>query len=499
MDTCEIGSSVGQGRGAALMLAVDDVSLPLRESLCYYLSTPTVRREPVLTPSRDNPAAPDHVATHFYGTVLRDEGRFRMWYYACHWGEQAHEQAFCGNLVEGPICYAESDDGISWNKPALGQVALGGRKDNNAIALPDAMTEGAFVIKDADDPDPRRRYKMVYEASSRGGTIRTATSPDGLQWTAGPEDPIGPTLLEPSSFYRFNGLYIVNGQCLGRSEGGHPQGRTGYAYVSPDFDRWPHERCESFALAEPADPAARGGDKPYDQVHLGVGAASLGNAMVGLYCIWHNKPYPTEKDWFGMGTTVGDLGLVVSNDGLHFREPVKGHVFLRHDESPVTPIPNARYQTILCQANGILNVGDETRIYHGRWANAEHIRDYYAEVALATLPRDRWGALGLFPDAATGSVWSMPVALPPKGLDVALNADGTAGMRVEIADARFVPLPRFSGDHAGVPAAPGGLACAVAWPGASLAELGGRTVRFRVGFSRRDAAQPRLFAMYLRE
>ena len=48
----------------------------------------------------------------------------------------------------------------------------------------------------------------------------------------------------------------------------------------------------------------------------------------------------------------------------------KGHVYIGGHDSPVTPAPGKDYPTILCQGHGILNVGDETRIYHGRWRNA---------------------------------------------------------------------------------------------------------------------------------
>src|SRR3990172_5268676 len=61
----------------AILLAIDDVSLPMKQNVCYYLSKPEVRKEPVLGPSRDDPAAPDHLAAHFYGSVLYDEGTFR--------------------------------------------------------------------------------------------------------------------------------------------------------------------------------------------------------------------------------------------------------------------------------------------------------------------------------------------------------------------------------------------------------------------------------------
>ena len=351
------------------------------------------------------------------------------------------------------------------------------------------------VLKDDKDPDPGRRYKMVYNyqpASRDFWTVRTATSADGLIWTEGADLPFD-GFLEQCTLYEFGGFYYISGQMLLRSEGGHPSGRQGYAIVSPDFERWLPEYGESFLLPEPANPAERGVAMPYDQEHIGVGATSFGNVLVGLYCIWHNEPV---SEWFGMGTTSGDFGLVVSNDGIHFREPVKGHVWLHRDDSPSTLPAGVKHSRILCQGNGILNVGDETRIYHGRWANTADVKDYTAEVALATLRRDRWGALGLFPDAADGSVWTAPVRLPQDG-QVTLNADGTPGISVEIADERFTLLPEFSGDQAGLAVGPDGLDCPVTWAGGSLVALAGQTLRFRVSLSRGDHPEPRVYAMYL--
>ena len=64
-----------------ILLAIDDYSLQFRRNLCYYMSKPTVRKEPVLQPSKDSPKAPDRQVANFYGTVLYDEGKYRMWYY----------------------------------------------------------------------------------------------------------------------------------------------------------------------------------------------------------------------------------------------------------------------------------------------------------------------------------------------------------------------------------------------------------------------------------
>jgi len=121
--------------GPAALLAIDDVSLPLKRHLCYYLSKPQVRPEPVLTPSRDNPPAPDYLAAHFYGTVLFDQGKFRMWYYPCHldrnpdWASELKAQAerWKDRIIPGPLCYAGSADGLYWEKPPPGAVAVQGK------------------------------------------------------------------------------------------------------------------------------------------------------------------------------------------------------------------------------------------------------------------------------------------------------------------------------------------------------------------------------------
>ena len=482
------------------LLAIDDHSLPLRRNLCLYLSKPTVRPEPVLSPDRDNPDAPDNGATHFYGGVVLDNGKYRMWYYACHWDDAVNPlDPLAGNFREGPICYAESTDGIHWTKPHLGQVEWRGSRNNNIIRVSTPFNEGVHVIKDNGDPDPARRYKMVYNyfPQSRGfWTIRTATSRDGLDWTEGAELPYD-GFFEQSSLYEFNGFYYANGQKIERGEGGAPMAREAFAIVSPDFEHWLPEFGESFLLPEPADPAERGLTMPYDQVHIGVGASSLGNVLVGLYGIWHNRSFPTKDDWFGKGATSGDLGLVVSNDGLHFREPVKHRVFLHRDESSPKMPAGVPFETILCQGNGILNVGDETRIYHGRWANTPDVKDYYGEVALATLPRDRWGALGLYPDAAEGALWSAPITLPKHDCEILMNADGAAGIRIDLADESFALLEDYSGENSGRTAAPDGLDCPVLWPGRELAALGGKVVRLRIRLEQSGEVSPRLFALYV--
>ena len=324
--------------------------------------------------------------------------------------------------------------------------------------------------------------------------MRTAVSPDGIRWTAGPRGLLD-EFVEHSSFYKYNGYYIVNGQTnepWRKGEGGAPRGRQGFVYISPDFEHWLKESAESFALPEPIDPGERGLHKAYDQVHLGTAPLVYGNVAVGLTCIWRNRETFTDIS--------GDFALVLSDDGIRFREPVKGHVYLHAEDSPVTGVPEKPYNTVLCQSNGILNVGDETRIYYGRWRNAwlPHgalSEDYYGEVALSVLPRDRWGSLEVDPGKEQGSVWSAPVTLPAEAFELRINADGTSGIRVELSDERFRLLPGYSGNDSGF-VRQDGLDSPIVWPGEHPGELAGQTVRIRLRLERSDLVEPKLYAVY---
>jgi len=161
--------AIGEYAGPkAALLAIDNYSLPFKSNLCYYLSTPTVRAEPVVSPSRDNPHATDTMAAYCYASVLHEGGKFRMWYYGSYRettpaSDRLHSTSLGRPVIhEGPVCYAESADGLHWTKPKLGQVEHNGGSDNNAIALPAKETDGVSIIREDDDPDPSRRYKMVY-------------------------------------------------------------------------------------------------------------------------------------------------------------------------------------------------------------------------------------------------------------------------------------------------------------------------------------------------
>jgi hypothetical protein len=77
-----------------------------------------------------------------YGTVLHWRGTFRMWYIP--WNR----------LPRRGVCYAESEDGVAWEKPKLGVCEFNGSKDNNIVlqaTTPQRYIDDLPVIDDPAD------------------------------------------------------------------------------------------------------------------------------------------------------------------------------------------------------------------------------------------------------------------------------------------------------------------------------------------------------------
>ena len=72
--------------------------------------------------------------------------------------------------------------------PALGLYEFGGSTDINIAFDPENMGQGIpfHVVRDESDPDPRRRYKGLFNANGR----RLAVSPDGFDWILHDAPPI---------------------------------------------------------------------------------------------------------------------------------------------------------------------------------------------------------------------------------------------------------------------------------------------------------------------
>lgn len=276
------------------------INLNVSGKFMFFQTKPGIHPEPVLEPS----SVVDGAGTTVYGTVLYDQGMYRMWY-------QGTPKDWGGWNME-TICYAESDNGIDWRKPNLGLVDYPGQdKDNNLINIPGhSMT----VFVDPDAP-PSHRYRGTLcsgqcHEGSRPENLETygfytVHSADGLSWDYDKRSPqwyhadcitsvYHPVQRRAIVMLKVNPLQTINGM-------------RRRAFMSSEFvnGRWSDEANPALVPDEFDDVAAmaRGfasGD------YYGVSMMPAGGGTVGfIYQFRHYLPYP-----WGDGTAMGLFGVV---------------------------------------------------------------------------------------------------------------------------------------------------------------------------------------------
>lgn len=130
----------------------------------------------------------EHRFDNLYANVLYDEedGVFKCWYspfIVDHTSlGMAIDERYTRKYKAPPdremgICYAVSDDGITWTKPEVGLVDYDGSTTNNILWR---GPHGTGIFKDRREPDPTRRYKALLKSK----LLSVAFSEDGIHWGA---------------------------------------------------------------------------------------------------------------------------------------------------------------------------------------------------------------------------------------------------------------------------------------------------------------------------
>ena len=128
------------------------------------------------------------------------------------------------------VCYAQSKDGIHWEKPNLSILDYDGNKNNNIVIR---HAHGAGVFKDARTTDPNRRYKMIFKREK----MFVSFSADGIYW----DSPIECKGLNVAGDTHNNALWVPGlSQYVGitRMWGGDPRVRQVGRTSSVDFTSW---------------------------------------------------------------------------------------------------------------------------------------------------------------------------------------------------------------------------------------------------------------------
>lgn len=135
---------------------------------------------------------------HWYrfGSVRKDDDGFKMWY-------TSNDTGYNDFL----LCYAESDDGIHWEKPDLGMIEYRGSTANNIVLKRDTWagksvwynpiseTYECVSIRRDVDPDRSEPHFSLIELASNSW-MELIESDDGIHWDERSRTRVADTLLD---------------------------------------------------------------------------------------------------------------------------------------------------------------------------------------------------------------------------------------------------------------------------------------------------------------
>ena len=173
--------------------------------------------------------------------------------------------------------------------------------------------------------------------------------------------------FENSSLIKFDGLYYVAGQDhppydAGTADGS-PAGRVMKVFFSPDFQHWSGGRAMGFYRSDYLPQPLTSGQ----EVHMGAGLWNRGNVILGLDGRWHGdtiKLDPKYPHTHLKGLKI-DLGFVVSNDAIHYREPVRNFTIAPHSTHDEWD------SEAMLQSNSFANTDTQTYIWYSGWDTSQ--------------------------------------------------------------------------------------------------------------------------------
>lgn len=129
--------------------------------------------------------APWEGAGSGYHTVIKDGDLYRMYHRGSALGVKD------GRLKIGRqvYCYAESKDGINWEKPNLGLIEYKGSKENNIILTGLGVHNFAPFLDTNPNCKPEARFKALAGTAKEGGLF-AFQSADGIRWKLIRKDPV---------------------------------------------------------------------------------------------------------------------------------------------------------------------------------------------------------------------------------------------------------------------------------------------------------------------
>ena len=468
--------------GTHKQLLIDGRFFQHSEGIELCMNPPVQDPEPVLI--ADQPWEEKGIGA--YSTAFREsDGRFRLWYDALMDVGTPQESA-------RRLCYAESEDGIQWEKPSLGLIPFRGSTKNNIIAplLERQSMQGATVYRDEHAPADER-YKLWSKFRPTDSQIAEGTrsglwamhSPDGIHWQTYPNQPNPPNQScdTQNMFFWDETFKCYVGYTRVRetqsSDEAALAGKVAYRSVgritSPDFRTWSSTQivleADEDDLAIPV-PSKFDDQRPSIDYYTSCAmkyesAQDVYLMFPSVYYHWGEKGFPATMD----------IQLLTSRDGIHWQRQGNRHPFLRHG------MDGGIRSGMLFANPWLIPVGDELWLYYAGMAHnhAAAPDDVGRSSSLFRARMRRDGFVSA--DAGYGGGQFITPVLQFDGNRLKLNLDGSAGgwLQVEIQDADGQPVPGFGLTEAD-PVVGNATNKPVTWQGKNdLNELAGKSVRLR--------------------
>ncbi len=119
-----------------------------------------------------------------YTTIFKDGDLYRCYYRGT---PENYDKFAC-------VCYAESKDGVTWEKPKLGLCEFEGSKENNIVMVDGPSHAFAPFLDINPNVKPEERYKALglYGTDAKPGTtaLKAYASPDAMTWHEMSPEPV---------------------------------------------------------------------------------------------------------------------------------------------------------------------------------------------------------------------------------------------------------------------------------------------------------------------
>jgi hypothetical protein len=384
-----------------------------------------------------------------YTTVFRDGDLYRMYYKA--WRTILRDPGSKGEALHSPhgfcIAYAESRDGLHWERPSLGLYEFEGSRDNNIVwrgGPPGGKGLHGFApFKDANPAcGPEARYKAV---GSSGGwpdmALYAMQSPDGIHWSMLQDEP----LIREGAFDSQNLAFWDEQRNEYRAyvrdfRDGRRCIRTA---TSPDFVTWTTPEWLDYPGA-PADQLYTNQIIPYYRApHLFIGFPTRyverhwSESFEGLPELEHRRLRTGVNERFGTAITEGLF--MSSRDGRTFSRWAEA--FIRPGLRPVGNWAYGdNYQNwgLVETESDIDGAPPELSLY----VSENYWREPGSATRRYTLRVD--GFVSVNSPMSGGELLTKPLIFDGDHLSLNLATSAAGGIRVELQEPDGTPIPGFT-------------------------------------------------------